>query len=280
MFIRSFASKDRAGKSKKTPKNSYIVKDPIKTKALERSLGKGEISIAPSLLTKDHVKFIVGKDKRLFASHIDCLQQSTWMQHALKCHQYAGKSISHDFVEIADEEPAVFALILEYLYKGDYTPRLIKDKRNSLWGIEGNSPLIGSQSPHSPSVFNVEPTMFLPSIGNTVLRDTVVYCAAERYGLPELKRLALRKQKLQEGADTASIVRSMRYAYANTPSNDGALRGHYLELIWRKRRTFMHSGTMQQEMTRGGSMWFDLFVAVCAHYEDTASSRLSSPRTI
>ncbi|POR32525.1 Uncharacterized protein TPAR_07294 [Tolypocladium paradoxum] len=34
------------------------------------------------------------------------------------------------------------------------------------------------------------------SVGVDVLRDTVTYCAADRYGLEELKRLALRKQGL------------------------------------------------------------------------------------
>ena len=43
--------------------------------------------------------------------------------------------------------------------------------------------------------------MYISSVGQHLLRDTVIYCAAERYGLEELKKLALRKQGLQSGID-------------------------------------------------------------------------------
>jgi hypothetical protein len=98
-----------------------------------------------------------------------------------------------------------------------------------------------------------------------LLKDTLVYCTAERYGLDELKRLALRKQGLQSGIQCATILASARYAYANTPDNDSKLRAHYLALIIRSRNTFKRSGTMQMEMEAGGLLFFDLFVAMCNH---------------
>jgi hypothetical protein len=73
--------------------------------------------------------------------------------------------------------------------------------------------------------------VYLSSVGQYLLRDTVVYCAADRYGLDELKRLALRKQGLQSGIDVATILRSAQYAYAHTPDSDSRLRAHYLALI-------------------------------------------------
>ena len=85
-----------------------------------------------------------------------------------------------------------------------------------------------------------------------LLKDTLVYCTAERYGLDELKRLALRKQGLQSGIQCSTILASARYAYANTPENDSKLRAHYLALIIRSRATFKRSGTMQMEMEAGG----------------------------
>ena len=56
-----------------------------------------------------------------------------------------------------------------------------------------------------------------PVVGGEVLRDTVIYCAAEKYGLDALKRLALRKQGLQSGiqVDVISKIRS-GYAYDRT----------------------------------------------------------------
>lgn len=85
------------------------------------------------------------------------------------------------------------------------------------------------------------------------LKDTAIYCAAEKFGLDELKRLALRKQGLQSGIQVEVILRSARYAYENTPDSDSRLRAHYLALIIRSRKTFKRSGTMQMEMEIGGS---------------------------
>ena len=79
---------------------------------------------------------------------------------------------------------------------------------------------------------------------------------AEKFGLDELKRLALRKQGLQSGIQVDVILRSARFAYENTPDTDSRLRAHYLALIIRSRRIFKRSGTMQTEMDIGGSKLF------------------------
>ena len=90
-------------------------------------------------------------------------------------------------------------------------------------------------------------------MGGDLLKDTVIYCAAEKFGLEELKRLALRKQGLQSGIQVEVILRSARFAYENTPDSDSRLRAHFLALIIRSRKTFKRSGTMQMEMEIGGS---------------------------
>lgn len=110
--------------------------------------------------------------------------------------------------------------------------------------------------------------MYLPSIDSYILRDTIIYCCAERYGLSELKKLSLRKQGMQSAIDCATVLRSARYAYDNTPDTDAQLRAHYLALIIRCRKTFKRSGTMQAEMESGGKLFFDLFVALCNHVDD------------
>lgn len=98
-------------------------------------------------------------------------------------------------------------------------------------------------------------------------------CAAERYGLQELKRLALKKQGLQSGIQCSTILSSARFAYANTPDTDSNLRAHYLALIIRSRQTFKRSGTMQNEMEAGGKLFFDLFVALVNHMVCQLASR-------
>ena len=99
----------------------------------------------------------------------------------------------------------------------------------------------------------MESTFFHSGVGGVLLKDTAIYCAAEKFGLEELRRLALRKQGLQSGIQVDVILRSARFAYENTPDTDSRLRAHYLALIIRSRKIFKRSGTMQMEMEIGGS---------------------------
>ena len=134
-------------------------------------------------------------------------------------------------------DPQIFSCVLEYLYKGDYYPRLLYNKRRVSFELEDaqDAQNLGGRG-------SVESTVDIPGAGGALLKDTVIYCAAERYGLDELKRLALRKQGLQSGITVDVILRSARYAYDNTPDSDSKLRAHYLALIIRSRKTFKRSG--------------------------------------
>jgi hypothetical protein len=142
----------------------------------------------------------------------------------------------------------------------------VHNKRRDSWELE--DAVISPNPENKGGRGSVEATTYISSVGEYLLRDTVIYCAAEKYGLEELKRLALRKQGLQSGIEVATILRSARYAYDNTPDSDSRLRAHYLALIIRCRKTFKRSGTMQTEMESGGKLFFDLFVALCNHVDD------------
>lgn len=174
----------------------------------------------------------------------------------------------------------MFSAILEYLYKGDYTPKINFDKKHSSWYLEDDD-----------GTGKNENTIYTPPSGIAILKDTVIYvrchpfrffialsiltsiqCSAHRYGLAELQRLALKKQGLQSGVQCSTILSSARYAYTNTPPSDSKLRAHYLALIIRSRNTFKRSGTMQMEMEQGGSpLFFDLFVAMTNHLVSDSS---------
>lgn len=263
--------------------------------------------LAPSPI----VTLTVGREGRLFAAHEDVLRQAPFFEAACRGLPIdaQGKRVS-----LPDEEPEVFSAVLEYLYKGDYYPRLLHDKRRNSWALEDaasnqESPYPSprpetadgaSSSTHyhrsppgregfhntrraAPSTSSaVEPTVYLSSHDDELLRDTVVYCAADRYGLEDLKLLALRKQGLQSGIDVGTILRSAAYAYAHTPDSDSRLRAHYLALIIRCRKTFKRSGTMQVAMEAGGTkLFFDLFVAMCNHLDDVMEvSHTRTPRTV
>jgi hypothetical protein len=233
------------------------------------------LTIIYSTLTSSIITLVVGREQRLFAAHEDVLCHSPFFQAACRGQfmESASKRIS-----LPDEEPEIFSSILEYLYKGDYYPRLVHNKRRNAWELESGDGGTGS----------VESTVYHHGVDGELLKDTVIYCTAEKYGLDELKRVALRKQGLRKyftiitidhlltpiesGIQCSTILTSARYAYANTPDTDSKLRAHYLALIIRSRSTFKRSGTMQLEMHNGGSqLFFDLFVALCNHVDDVAS---------
>ncbi|KAF6843137.1 hypothetical protein CMUS01_02417 [Colletotrichum musicola] len=261
-------------------------------------------SVAPSPI----VTLTVGREGRLFAAHEDVLFQSPFFEAACRGQFFESQSKR---ISLPDEEPEVFSAVLEYLYKGDYYPRLMHNRHRNSWELEdavrgtpqtspnpdtykGGRAVPGAYPPtpnsaHSANTTNTttgttpsEATIFIASCGQHILRDTVIYCAAERYGLEELKRLSLRKQGLQSGVDVGTILRSAQYAYAHTPDSDSRLRAHYLALIIRCRKTFKRSGTMQTEMERGGSkLFFDLFVAMCNHLDDVIDhSNARTPKTV
>jgi hypothetical protein len=298
MFKRSIRSTDRVDKVVKL-KKSY--RDPAKLSKLQKSFDQSPPvgryvagaclpsqtrlmaadKIVRSTLTSPIVTFTVGKEGRLFAAHEDVLSLSPFFAAACRGQFLEAESKR---IDLPDEEPEIFSCVLEYLYvglpfcysykyllttplqKGDYYPRLMHNKRKNSWDLED---AVSSPNPENPGGRgSVEATIYISSVGQNLLRDTVIYCAGEKYGLEELKRLALRKQGLQSGIEVSTILRSARYAYDNTPDTDSRLRAHYLALIIRCRKTFKRSGTMQTEMESGGKLFFDLFVALCNHVDD------------
>ncbi|CAG8108566.1 unnamed protein product [Penicillium salamii] len=209
----------------------------------------------------------VGPEKRLFAAHEAILTTSSFFASHCASQtpspsarrprpplQPPGKRI-----DLPDEQAEVLSCVLEFLYKGDYYPRLRHNSRTRVWELEdAGVETAGELSQATATVFHHQ-------AGGVILRDTAIYCAAEKYNLPQLQRLALRKQGLHTGIQCSTILASARYAYANTPDTESKLRAHYLALIVRSRSTFMRSGTMQAEMEKGGKFFFDLFVAMCNH---------------
>jgi hypothetical protein len=295
MFKRSFRSQDqsqnRVDKAARLKKGS--VRDATKLSKLQRSLHEQDSRGAPpskSAAPSPIVTLTIGREGRLFAAHEDVLRQSPFFDAACRENFFDAQSRR---ISLPDEEPEVFSAVLEYLYKGDYNPRLIHNRQRNSWELEDHPPATAGRSPrpspnpatgggHATGGAPSDAVVYLSSIGVDILRDTVVYCAAERYGLEELKRLALRKQGLQAGIDVGTILRSAQYAYAHTPDSDSRLRAHYLALIIRCRKTFKRSGTMQAEMEAGGSkLFFDLFVAMCNHLDDVIDvSNARTPKTV
>ncbi|KUI57088.1 hypothetical protein VP1G_04452 [Cytospora mali] len=218
------------------------------------------------------ITLVIGHEHRIFAAHEHVLCNSPYFATYLKGSPFTDPTRR---IALPDESPEIFSSVLEYLYKGDYYPRLVHNKRRNSWELEQPGPAeADARNPADSS------TVYHQDAGGPLLKDTVIYCAADRYGLEELKRVALRKQGLQSGIQCSTILASARYAYANTPDTDSKLRAHYLALIIRSRSTFKKSGTMQLEMFNGGTqLFFDLFVALCNHVDDVSSGAQTTPRS-
>jgi len=125
MFKRSFASKERVGKITKPSKRSF--REEAKQRMLERLDSPKSESTSPNL-TSAIITLVVGQDQRLFAAHQDVLSHSPFFA---ACCQDQFFEANARRIELPHEEPEIFSCILEYLYKGDYYPRLLQDKRRN-----------------------------------------------------------------------------------------------------------------------------------------------------
>ena len=117
---------------------------------------------------------VVGHEGRLFAAHEDQLTRSPFFAAALRGQFYESNAKR---VVLPDEEPEILSCVLEYLYKGDYTTRLLYNKRRNSWELEGVS--------NGKPAGSAKSTMYHSGVSGEVLRDTVVYCTAEKFGLDE-----------------------------------------------------------------------------------------------
>ncbi|KAI9805864.1 MAG: hypothetical protein M1825_000478 [Sarcosagium campestre] len=260
------SAKHRAGKATRSQKRSF--RDHSTIKRQERSQSQ-KVQSPPlgNTLTSPIITIVVGQEQRLFAAHEDVLCLSPFFKAA--CRGQFREAHARR-IDLADEQPEIFSSVLEYLYKGDYYPRLSYNKRRDTWELEDGG-AGGDGATNATGRGSVESTVYHNGVAGVVLKDTAIYCTADKYGLDELKRLALRKQGLQSGIQCSTVLASARYAYANTPDSDSKLRAHYLALIIRSRGTFKRSGTMQLEMEAGGRLFFDLFVAMCNHLDDLSN---------
>ncbi|KAM0478182.1 hypothetical protein ACHAPX_005372 [Trichoderma viride] len=268
---RSFSKSHKVSKSTSSFSSSFSKDSGITKKRHESrhrrpatsssaSFSEDTIMTSFSNLSSSIVTLVVGSEQRLFAAHENILCASPFFSNALR-KLYTDPSTKR--ISLPEEEPEIFSSVLEFMYKGDYFPRLVHNKRRDSWELE---PI------NDDDRKTAESTVYHRGVDGDLLKDTVIYCAAERYGLDELKKLSLRKQGLQSGIQCSTILASARYAYANTPETDSKLRAHYLALIIRSRSTFKRSGTMQLEMLNGGTqLFFDLFVALCNHVDDISS---------
>lgn len=115
-------------------------------------------------MTSAVITICVGKDQRLFAAHEDVLSLSPFFAACCRGQflQPHNKQIS-----LPDEQPEVLSSILEYLYKGDYYPRLVHNKRRDTWSLEDDPMDIDGEDSRDAAYLH-QPD------GGTILKDTAV----------------------------------------------------------------------------------------------------------
>jgi len=116
-----------------------------------------------STITSAIITICIGREQRLFAAHEDVLSNSPYL--SMLCRSQFFESTKR--IDLPDEEPEIFSSVLEYLYKGDYYPRLEFDKRRQSWQLEDGT------APDRQST--IESTVFMNGVGVVVLKDTVIY---------------------------------------------------------------------------------------------------------
>jgi BTB/POZ domain len=110
------------------------------------------------------VTISVGAAQRLFAAHEDVLAHSPFL--AALCQGQFYEPAKR--IELPDESPEIFSCVLEFLYKGDYFPRLEYDKRRRSYTLED----AGDAAPRAAVDVEV-----LSAEGEPVrvLKDSVIY---------------------------------------------------------------------------------------------------------
>ncbi|OKP12525.1 hypothetical protein PENSUB_1891 [Penicillium subrubescens] len=152
----------------------------------------------------------VGPQQRLFAAHESILSASPFFAAQCSSQTPSPPPPSHPHIhapskriDLANEHPEILSCVLEYLYKGDYTPRLQHNPAKGIWTLEDDIPQ--STTTPNPSTIGATSSTLSPTAviwhqtaNAPILRDTAIYCAALTYRLPSLARLALRKQGLHD----------------------------------------------------------------------------------
>lgn len=144
-------------------------------KRRKRERKAADIVFNESSPTSPLVTISVGSERRLFAGHEDILCMSPYF--ATLCRRrnpfQPGVAVparivngSSKRIDLPDEQPEILSCVLEYLYKGDYTPRVIHNAHRDQWELEDSGVDNHGQ--------NNAATMYHPAVRGVILRDTAV----------------------------------------------------------------------------------------------------------
>lgn len=111
-----------------------------------------------STLTSAIITICVGTEQRIFAGHEDILRRSPFFETLVKSQFFDNKERR---INLPDEHPEILSAVLEFLYKGDYYPKLLHNKRKDTWELED------AQNDSKTTIYH-------PVAKQTLMRDTVI----------------------------------------------------------------------------------------------------------
>ena len=120
-----------------------------------------------SSLTSAIITICVGREQRLFAAHEDVLCQSPYLHEACRAQFLVDSTAKR--IDLPADQPEVFSSVLEYLYKGDYTPRLAYDKKRGTYRLEEAN--VSGVDPRTMAEMAVNAN----GVEVSILKDTVIY---------------------------------------------------------------------------------------------------------
>ncbi|GAB0139024.1 hypothetical protein EsDP_00007242 [Epichloe bromicola] len=181
-------------------------------------------------LSSPVVTLVVGQDETqsLLTAHQGLLEKSPYFAEI--CRQFVDDGSPRQ-IELLTEDATAVGSFLEYLYTNEYFPRKIAGQR------------VLEKDPEMPVVDDT---------GVHLLRHARVYTLAERYGVPELKKLSSSKIHCIDSTAKGEIEYA-RYVYAHTTNDDTKVRAP-IASFWATR-----SHTLRSEAE-------DEFKSLCLEY--------------
>ncbi|KAK6501502.1 hypothetical protein TWF481_009340 [Arthrobotrys musiformis] len=132
------------------------------------------------------------------AAHQSLLNKSPWFV------AHFASASNPAVVSLPNENLDAVGCFIQYLYTGDYFPRIIKQK--------------------GEETLEKDPSQSDPDDGDHLLKHARVYTLAEKFGMRELKTMAHKKiHRINSSA--RGEIQYARYVYANTPREDKTIRG-------------------------------------------------------
>ena len=175
----------------------------------------------------------MGPKSQAFTAHRDILSKSP--KFKAQCNNEQFTESTSKVIRLRDHNPIIFGLLLEYLYKDEYTPKV---------GVE-----------FAAYRSSDENTRFVQ-----MQREVYLYCMAGYYLVPELQALAVEKMAMLAPLTTESFLNISRYVYENN-TGPGAYRDYFCYKI----KGYLHLDIMEdwimERIAEGGDLAVDIFHA-------------------